>query len=135
MSSFLARIMDGVNVTSEKLFTQYQGVCVQYNVDLLDTWGGSYLYHDWGKRYFFQSQSNSRVSIVCLYVCRAFSKPHNSSILIQASSSVIKRHQASSSVIKRHQASSSVIKRHQASSSVIKRHQASSSVIKRHQAS
>ena len=43
--------MDGVNVSSEKLFTQYHGVCIQYNVDLLDIWGGTYLYNDWGKRW------------------------------------------------------------------------------------
>ena len=47
----LASPIPGVNVSSEKISTQYHGVCVQYNVDLLDIWGGSYLYNDWGKRF------------------------------------------------------------------------------------
>ena len=77
----------------------------------------------------FQSQSDSRVSIVSLCVMLI------QCIKNQALSSVIKRHQASSSVIKHHQASSSVIKCHQVSSSIIKHHQELSSIFKYLQAS
>ena len=40
------------NIVSEKLMTLYHGVCIQYNMNLLETLGGQYLYSDWGKRKF-----------------------------------------------------------------------------------
>lgn len=47
----LAIPIPSINVSSDKMLTQYHGVCIQYNVDLLNIWGGTYLYNDWGKRF------------------------------------------------------------------------------------
>ena len=41
------------NIVSKKLLTLYHGVCIQYNINLLETLGGQYLYSDWGKRKVF----------------------------------------------------------------------------------
>ena len=52
LQSILAYPMPNTNfkIDSEKLLTLYHGVCVQYNINLLETLGGQYLYSDWGKR-------------------------------------------------------------------------------------
>lgn len=51
LKNHIIRPMSGSNMTATKLLTMYHGVCLQFEMDLLEVLGGKYLYLDYGKRF------------------------------------------------------------------------------------